>query len=569
VTLVNLVTGTQIGDTFEQSGQGAYPAAQFADHDSRLVVTTSDVNDYNTGDYTTRVTVLDGHTGGLVGTTHVIDGETRGVTSADQTHVVITTSQGQGPQGNTHVLVIDASSGQLIGDVELSGTTFYGAKLNADGSRAVIITSGQITTEQTHLAVIDTATGAQVGNTIDQAGYGASDTQTERVGDRVVLLTHDYNETTRTETTLASVVDTNTGLQVGSTVTYVGHSYLQVTADDKRAFLTSGDYAANTTRVIVLDTETGQRIGTINAEGVGSAIYFFRNDTRAVLQTDDVTSTANYVTIIDTATGQQLGDTIEQPSYGYLWTTDDESKAMFIRSTTDSAGHDTSTIDIINLVDGHTIGNDVIVDGTVRYRIFNQDSSQVLLYSETENRTARFTLVDLNSGAQIGDTIIPDGTLASGSFESWRFTGDDRAMLVTSIYDAATQTTDVQVTVLNTATGVKVGQTLHQAGDVRSVQYTADGAYAVVTTADQNPLTDRHITHVSIIDTSTGLRVGDELTQAGYPPGFINSLSGPALTPDGKHAILGTSDFDEVAGTGTTTITTLDIPARVSRATDV
>lgn len=155
--------------------------------------------------------------------------------------------------------------------------------------------------------------------------------------------------------------------------------------------------------------------------------------------------------------------------------------------------------------------------------------------------TIRVAVIDTATGAQIGTTP----TLASDDYplHSPMVTADGARVLMLARVNnnVAANTSSTRVAVINTATGAQVGTplTLDGEGSVQPV-LSADSARAVVVTTPRTrgPATDG--ARVTVIDTATGGRLGATVTVAGTPTGS------PALSVRGSRAVTAThaDDFD-------------------------
>lgn len=556
IAMVDLVTGAQIGETLQQIGS-ANGSVQFVAGDTRAVVSTSELLDYDADRWTTRVTVLDTATGDIVGTTFIVPGDAGGLSLAGETRAVVITSDGRNVQGATYISVIDTVTGTPVhASVLLPGSTYSGAELTSDGSRAVVTTSDY--DSGTRLVVIDTQSGAQVGDTFEQSGGGESLLALD--GTRAILVTNRLDLSGYTA--YASVINTATGAQLGTTVSHVGFAASQIVADGTRTILTIGSNNYDQATVVIINNVTGAQVGqAITAAGYGYDVQLVHDDALALLVAQDSSTNSTHVSVIDTRSGEQIGDTVTRPGNAYVWTTDDEAYGLLIGGTTDASGAATTTITVIDIATGQTVGDDISIEGAVKYRIFNNDSSRAFFYSETADpstfvTTVHLSLIDLNIGAQIGETIEP-----TGYFESWAFSGPDRAALITKKYDSSNDKYDVQMTIIDANTGAQVGDPLLLVGEPTRVHCTADGNYVVVTTTTYDSVSERSISRLAIVDLHTGATERAVLTQQGSTPPYYFGTGAPVFSDDGTQAILATGDYDATTDTGTLTITTVALPA--------
>ena len=253
VAVVSMSTGAQIGATLDLEGQQVADWV-FSPDSTRVVLLFNGING-------TAVSVLNAVTGTQVGSAVPLQGapypESTSFTT-DGDRVVVTTTSGGGFYNATRVAVIDTNAGAQVGEALLvSGTPASGpARVTAGGTRAFIATNEfeydpPRSTYVTRVAVVDTATGLQVGTTLAQNGDNLGSTALSADGTRAVI-----NLTVKgflSPATLVAVFDTATGEQIGSTLTRTGRPYAApvIDADGKRALITT--YASGAARIAVLD----------------------------------------------------------------------------------------------------------------------------------------------------------------------------------------------------------------------------------------------------------------------------------------------------------------------------
>jgi DNA-binding beta-propeller fold protein YncE len=315
-------TATQTGTTFTLPFQISETPVLNADG-SRVLVTT-EAGDFATGTYTAQMAVVDTTTGAQVGTTLIVTGKEANsrLVSADRGRVVSITSATDPTTGvdTTRIAAIDLATGTqtstaLTGtwDTPLLGTDFRPQLSGADGSRVLLargVTNPTTGAPTTQVAVIDTTTGAQIGTTITLPGEQFGSRLVSTDGSRALIITNIYDGRTSTNYTRLTVIDTTTGMQIGTTTTLTGflNGPVQSSADRAVIATISSNFATTgqaTTEAAVINTTTGTQVGTTLTlhDDTGTAVIS-ADGTRAVV--NDGTQLA----VIDTATGIQIKPTV-------------------------------------------------------------------------------------------------------------------------------------------------------------------------------------------------------------------------------------------------------------------
>jgi hypothetical protein len=316
--VINTTTGTQTGTTLTLTGHQASTLLS-ADGTHALIIT--DVSDQTTGTYTTRVAAINTTTGTQTGATVTLTGSESGVRllSADGSRALIATTAGNSTTGfSTWVTEINATTGtqtSTVLAVFLTGDTSGGSVFSDDGTRALVTTYFRDANniDKTRVAVIDTTTGAHIGATLTLAGsqypYG-SPVSFSADGSRALITTAVYDGRTSTNTIRVAVINTSTGIQVGTTTTLTG--FLDggplLSPDRSRAVvITNGiDWATGTTttQVAVINTSTGTQIGTtVNLAGNPSGSVLSADGTHALI------IAGSTVMVMETASGLQVSFT--------------------------------------------------------------------------------------------------------------------------------------------------------------------------------------------------------------------------------------------------------------------
>jgi hypothetical protein len=240
-------------------------------------------------------------TGVQTGTTLTLTGSASGtpLLSADGTRALITTYVRDANNiDTTQVAVIDTSTGtQVFAPLTLPGQPAPSASmlLSPNGSRALIVTEvydGRTSTSTTQVRVIDTTTGTQTGNTVTLTGYQASGPPLVSAdGTHAVISATSDDSVTGTSTTRVAVIETTTGMQVGTTLALTGYGYSLLSANGTRALITTdGPTGA---QVAVINIATGTQAGTTLTltGGLRGFPWLSADGTRALITTTPTSST--------------------------------------------------------------------------------------------------------------------------------------------------------------------------------------------------------------------------------------------------------------------------------------
>lgn len=238
VIVIDSTTGAQLGDGLELTGHQALGAALISPDGSRAVFSTSHLT--STAD-TTSVAVINTATGNQVGTTLKFSGYGYMQMSDDGSRVVVATNT---PDLKTQVAVLDTAAGRVV-RTTLSGGVWREPVFTADGTRVLVKTVvyrlfGDSYT--TRLTVLDTRTGSPINLARTVAGRPMSEVSTPD-GTRAVILTWTL-ENDFTSTYRVAAINTITGRQVGTTLTFTGGSAglppsVELSADGSEALITT------------------------------------------------------------------------------------------------------------------------------------------------------------------------------------------------------------------------------------------------------------------------------------------------------------------------------------------
>jgi len=267
VTVINLVTGQQLGTTDVPGDQGTVALTA----GDRAIVSAVDTGAPDT----TRVVVINTATGQQLGTATSLTNLVSRTLTADSTRVILTGAEHDPETGHTttRIVVLNTGTGGRLADFTVGGTSTAAMTLNADKTRAIItateydaVTGQPVTSAVT---VLNVTTGQRVNAfTVDQGGIAA--TQFATNGNRAILTTGSTDSATGPHTTTVTVLDTDTGQQVGSisvdqaTAEFVG---VDLTPDGSRALIKTQtrdpDTGIYATQLTVLDTNV-KASGSIN-----------------------------------------------------------------------------------------------------------------------------------------------------------------------------------------------------------------------------------------------------------------------------------------------------------------
>ena len=480
VTVIDTTTGDQVGSAVTLAGNLIQPqfafgsmGARFTSDGSRVVVATSE---FASGAQTAHLAVIEAATGSQVGSTVTVNGNSQYALlfTADGTRTVLTTLDQSGFTQNTHVVVVDTTSGNQVGTTYTFRGNPVAAQLN--GTRA-FVTAFDFGAYINSVAVIDTVSG--VGTTVALPGTqeNVPPLQFTADGSRAIAVTQDSGGKHVT------VLDTATANLIGS-LTFTGSSFpTRFNPDFTRAAITTGD-SANTT-VTLVDTTTATIIGSpLIVTGQTRDVRFNDDGTLAAAITAGSADGAA-AGFIDVITGTPLGTPVFLAGEPSLTFNADGTRAAFV--TNDTATGNTR-VAVINTATGAQLGNAIVLTGTPQGTKFGGDRLIVLAGQDTS--TTQVTVLDADTGAQVGDTL-PLGSYASA--DRVQFSSDGVYAVVSSFtFDSATSTYTTRVTLLNTDTGRQIGDTIVLAGVPPDSAHFAPGgdrAYLVTTDSSASPIT--------------------------------------------------------------------------------
>ncbi|MGB8405587.1 MAG: Ig-like domain-containing protein [Mycobacterium sp.] len=466
------------------------------------------------------------------------------VFNRDGTRAIITTTTGAGGTSPSYTVVDPRTAGKIGTAIAVAGSPWK-VEFSADGTRAVVYTDGKDASGNvtTNVAVINAVSGVQLGSTVSLSGTISTAFPFSAQGDRVVVVAHSTDASNNNTARLA-VVDLTTGLQVGTTSTFTGDSddssvKVQLNAQGTRAVVTvetKGADANLSTALSVIDTGTGIQLGSTGVFGGQSygGVQLSADGSRAVLAvanfvvdsaTNTVTANNTVVTVYDLATGTT--STYGQDGIGSARLSADGSRLVVNTGTTNATGSYIGLISTYNTLTGLQVGTGVQLSGLTTYLPpqFAGDQTHVVVgvYSLVSVNGANYisnagtVVIDTSTGKQVGDTVrITGEPIFDGStpVNVQLNAGGSRAV-ITTISNGVTR-----IAVVDTATGKQVGKVFSVTGTVQvdSVDmlpvFTADGKTAIVT-AFTGSDAKGYTTHVAVLSLVTGVQTGKTVNVAG------------------------------------------------------
>lgn len=215
----------------------------------------------------------------------------------------------------------------------------------------------------------------------------------------------------------------------------------------------------------------------------------------------------------------------------------------------------TTRVVVVNPTTGARIGSAVTLSGTpTGAPILNAAGTRALITATTSSwltgTTTRATIIDTATGARVGSTVTLTGTPFLASQLS---TDGARALVTTSSYSWFTRRTTTRATLVNTGTGARVGSAVAVAGSPAAALITADGARAVVATYSTifDPANNK--VQVAVLNAATGAQLGTTVAVAGGPSGQ------PLLLTHGARALIATENIDPATNDTTTRVAVVNL----------
>ena len=550
VVIIDTATGHSLADPVTIAGGTADDTITFSPDGTRAYLSTTET-DSSGAIAATHLAIINTSTGTLAGPTPITAaGRQLGALqfNDDATRAYLTTRYND----TTTLTVLNTATGTIIGTpITAQGEPTPGSgTFNTDGTRLYLTTistggfgggSGGPTT--THITVIDTTTGTRLGQTIDLPGSQRGP----------LTLTDDHTHawiiTRNNDTTTLTVIRTGDAAVLESTTLQGGDRPLQYSPNGHRAFLITRTFdttgAPTAIHVVIIDTATGHSLAdpvTIAGGTADDTITFSPDGTRAYLSTTETDSSgaiaATHLAIINTSTGTLAGPTpitAAGRQLGALQFNDDATRAYLT-----TRYNDTTTLTVLNTATGTIIGTPITAQGepTPGSGTFNTDGTRLYLTTISTGgfgggsggpTTTHITVIDTTTGTRLGQTIDLPGsqrgplTLTDDHTHAW---------IITRNNDTTT------LTVIRTGDAAVLESTTLQGGD-RPLQYSPNGHRAFLITRTFDTTGAPTAIHVVIIDTATGHSLADPVTIAGGTADDTITFS-----PDGTRAYLSTTETD-------------------------
>ncbi|WP_165604979.1 beta-propeller fold lactonase family protein [Mycolicibacterium elephantis] len=377
--VVNLVTGDQIGTTITLPGSQADTVV--TNDGTRALIVTYDAD-------ATRGVMIDLATGTQTGPTITLTGRFTSVElSPDGSHVLL--SGYTRDENITRIAVINLATGTQKGTTRaFTGEAFPEVRpVTPDASQVLVslnIYDGRTSTNTLRVIVIDTATGAQIGNGLVLTGFQSLGPALVTPDDSLEVFSTSHTTSTTGTTTSVAMINTATGNQVGTTLTFSGYGYMQMSDDGSRVIVatTASD---GKTQVAVVDTAAGSAVRTTLSGGVWREPVFSADGTRVLVKTvvyrlfgDSYTTR---LTVLDTRTGRPInlaltvaGQPISEVS------TPDGNRAVILTWTLGNNFISTYRVVAINTITGRQVGTTLTFTGGPQPSIeLSADGSEALI----------------------------------------------------------------------------------------------------------------------------------------------------------------------------------------------
>lgn len=551
-------------------------------------------------------------------------------TAADkQDGFTVTASDGRGGTTTFAVNVSVAPAVMALTTVHNLGSTKLAGPdptpaISPDGKRAAILTTNG--DGDAVVTMLNTANGAQIGVAAILAGSEGLTISFNATSTRAVVTTSDY----ATDDELVSVFNTSTGAQVGTTID-LGHSNFIITAGDSTAGALGSPmvFSSDGARALVIAnsssfddstfTETysaevhlinlvtgtsiygttiqGMAAGSFSGDGSKAAIVTFPY--ASLVQagaTGDFSALTTTVTFLDTATGGSAGPAVSVAGLGWGATLNHDGSRAVISAVTGTVGQAgdysglTSTVTVLNTATGAHVGNPATFTGreAVQSPLITPDGSRAVVSFVTlngltsggsaavYNYQSSVAVINLATGNQVGVTSTVAGIAESlgtdGTVLGARLVANGtRALLVAlnPTLNGSTVTANSTVALIDTATGMQVGQTASL--DVMALALvTADGSHVWVFKADFASALDTtpQLSPVMVIDALTGAQTSVANSVSGRLVGLNSTGSrGVVVAANGANTTIKTFDTATGAQVGssisvTGTIDNVDSPGR-------
>ena len=579
--VIDLEHGVKLGATVTLAG-GLWdtPPVVFGQDGSRAVLWAF-TDDGTSG---SRYAIVDTVTGAQLGSTHAGGGYTEVWFSDDGTRVVAFDY----PLGNGFAISVwNAATGALISSTsKFAAVPQWSNLVNDPATRSLILASDETVSQ---LELLNLTTGTPIGSPVSLTG-GAYDTWLAENLARAVAMTVSGDDTVGHTTTVTILRVTENGVApangqatVGDPDASTGVVAGTVTATDADADpLTYSAPATTAKGTVSIDATTGAFVFTPTAEArhvalATGATTADKTDTFTVSVGD---GNGNVLPVIVTVAIQPGTNAQPQPAPGTpeVGAPDAVTGVVLGSVTATDADNDTLTYSGPTSTAKGTLSVDATSGAFVYKPTVAARQAAAAANAGTADKQDTFA-VTVNDGhgatTQIGVTvtIAPASTdtptvvtAVGGATAAGQVVGvyvnqvGTRAVVVT-VNSASNATT---YTVINTATGAKVGNAVTLNGNDINGSVTADGGVmtspvfnaagtrAVVQTTRYNPATSDAETRVAVIDTASGAQLGSTLIIAGSSGAMLS------LNATGTRVVVVTVPSSSIEPGATTRVYLLD-----------
>jgi len=293
------------------------------------------------------------------------------------------------------------------------------------------------------------------------------------------------------------------------------------------------------------DATTGIIVGTIKATDA---------DKDTVSYAATTTSAKDGTVTIDAATGQFTYTPTDAVRYaaGAKGASSAVKTDSFTVTVDDGHGGITAKTVTVNVsplkatVQGSVSTTGTVTVGGVSYdATFNRDGSRAIITTtDADGGSPTYTVIDTASGAKVGSTVAVSGSPWTVAFSS----DGTRAVVYTDDQDDAGNAT-TNVAVINATSGVQLGSTLTLTGTIDSTMpFSSDGSRAVVV-AFSTDTSAPPVAQFAVLNLQTGEQVGSTASFAGTTASSSVTVQ---LNAQGNRAVV------TVAETASTAIRIID-----------
>lgn len=323
-------------------------------------------------------------------------------------------------------------------------------------------------------------TKVAVVRSVSNTGHQTTTADFNDDGSRVTVTSNSLQLLGFTRIIRTSVYDTNTGRQIGRTVT---------TRSPAQSSSTAGAAEAADDASSPVVTPEGSRALTITDLSTPTGYH------------------ATSVTVTDTATGLQVGDSVKLPGWpapAPVWFGADGTHAIV--TTQEYDGNTFGYIQMYSTIDTQTgakAGTTLALKGSPDGApTFSPDRERVVFYTyggTGDTYQTQLGVLDTTTGAQIGSTLTYSSV---GRRFSPNFSEDKNRVLMLAGATDPLGRYSIRASVVNTVTGTQIGKTLAFAGGNfgSTSVLSPDGAHALIVTVQANLFTLTSTTRVSILE---------------------------------------------------------------------